>query len=196
MRILGYARCSTEESRQDIDRQARDLFALGAEEIFKEYVSGAKPDKPELAKLLTNLAEGDTLCTTEVSRLTRSIHQLCHIVDEAKTRKIRLKCGSLELDCTTGNADPMVLTMLYMMGVFAELERGLTVERIKSGLANAREKGTAVGRPRKTAVDVPERVKMLLPDINAGKHSKAEYAKILGISRPSLYKYLRLLGHG
>jgi DNA invertase Pin-like site-specific DNA recombinase len=197
MRKYGYARCSTEESRQDIERQTKELTALGvgADEIFNEYLSGAKSEKPELAKLLARLADGDTVYTTEVSRLTRSIHQLCHIVDEAKERKIRLVCGSLELDCTADRVDPMPLAMLYIMGVFAELERGMTVERIKSGLANAKSKGKSMGRPRKTASEVPETVKDLLPDYLAGKFGKSEYAKKAGITRPSLYKYLKLLGH-
>ena len=86
--------------------------------------------------------------------------------------------------------------MLHIMGVFAELERGLTVERIKSGIASAREKGAVLGRPRKTAAEVPEAVKKLHPDYQAGKINKTEYAKKAGITRPSLYKYLRLLENG
>ena len=193
MPIYGYARCSTDESRQDIERQTKELIAQGAQQVFKEYASGSKADRPELEKLLSTLKKGDTVITTEITRLTRSLHHLVHLVEEAKERAIRLFCGSLELDYTSGHTDPMRQTMLYMMGVFAELERELTVERIRSGLANAKSKGTPMGRPRKTLSDVPEAVKTLLPDIKAGKLSKAEYATILGISRPTLYKYLKLL---
>ena len=73
--IYGYARCSTNESRQDIDRQKRDLKAIGVQEdkhIFWEYESGTKTDRVELQKLLDMIRPGDSIATTEVSRLTRS----------------------------------------------------------------------------------------------------------------------------
>jgi len=193
MPIYGYARCSTQESRQDIERQVRELKAQGAQRVFREYASGADTSRPELAKLFSTLKKGDTLLVAEISRLTRSLHHLVHLVEEAKKIEIRLSWGSLELDYTTGHIDPMKQTMVYMMGVFAELERGLTVERIRSGIANAKAKGKPMGRPRKSASDVPDAVKALYPGFIAGKYTKSEYAKKAGISRPSLYKYLRLL---
>ena len=73
--IYGYARCSTNEERQDIDRQKRELFSLGVTDdkyIYWEYESGTKDDRAELQKLLDIISEGDTIATTEVSRLTRS----------------------------------------------------------------------------------------------------------------------------
>ena len=196
MPIYGYARCSTEEARQDIDRQVKELTALGAQHIFKEYASGAKEDRPELKRLFAALKKGDTLLVAEISRLTRSLHQLVHLLEEAERIQIRLSCGSLELDYTAGHIDPMKQTMVFMMGVFASLERGLTVERIRSGIANARSKGTPMGRPRKTADDVPDTVKALFPDFIAGILTKSDYAKKAGVSRQSLYKYLRLLENG
>ena len=194
MAKYGYARCSTTEDRQDIERQIRELTARGAAEVYPEYVSGTKSVRHELDKLYAKLVEGDTIAVTEVSRLSRSLHHLLHIEEDAKARKIRLECGSLVLDFAAEKVDPMAVAMYHMMGVFAELERGVTVERIKSGLANARAKGASMGRPRKTAEHVPEGVKNLLPRYEKGEFSKAEYARMAGISRFTLYKYLRLLG--
>jgi DNA invertase Pin-like site-specific DNA recombinase len=193
MAIYGYARCSTVKEKQDIDRQIRELSDLGASKVFHEYLPGTRDCKPELARLLAAMGQGDILIATEVSRLTRSIHQLCHIVEEAKLKKIRLKCGSLEIDFTSGKADPMPLTMLYMMGVFAELERGATVERIISGIANAKQKGVTMGRPRKTVADVPVNFKKLWPEFKAGNLSKSDYCRKTGLSRPAIYKYIRLM---
>ena len=190
---FGYARCSTDETRQDIERQARELIARGAEEIFTEYISGTAYNRPKFDALMQRLKEGDTLATTETSRLTRSMHHLCHIVEDAAERKIKLEVGSLAIDFTA-KPDPMRLAMLYMTGVFAEMERGVTVERIKSGIANAKEKGVSMGRPRKKIEDVPQIVKDLLPDYQSGKLSKKDYAAKVKITRPTLYKYLRLLG--
>ena len=193
MKIHGYARCSTTEDKQDIERQTRELTAKGAETIHKEYASGSKTDRSELMHLLESLGKGDTLAATEVSRITRSLHHLCHIVEDAENRKIRLLLGSLEVDYTNGKPDPAALAMLQVMGVFAEYERSVTVERIVSGMRHARAKGAVMGRPRKTAADVPQAVQALWPRYKAGEINKTEYAKLTGMTRPSIYKYIRLL---
>lgn len=193
MPVYGYARCSTKEDRQDIARQERELKARGAEKVFSEYISGAAYTKPEFEKLLAAISEGDTLATTEISRLSRNVHYLCHLEELAKTRKIKLECGVLTLDYAASKVDPMSRAMYYMMGVFAELERDVTVERIKSGIRNAKENKVQLGRPRKSAAEVPKVVLDLLPKYKAGHFTKTEYAKRAGISRQSLYKYLRLL---
>jgi len=193
MSKYGYARCSTKEDRQDIGRQEQELSARGAIQVFSEYISGAAAAKPELENLLSVIEGGDTLATTEVSRLSRSVHQLCHFEDIAREKKIKLELGSLTLDFASETEDPMSRAMYYMMGIFAELERGVTVERIKSGIANAKDKGVPMGRPRKTAKDVPAAVKKLLPAYLEGRFTQTEFAKRVGISRQSLHKYLRLL---
>ena len=93
----GYARCSTDETRQDIDRQKRELLAMGVSEdkyIYWEYESGAKTDRPELQKLIDIVREGDTICATEVSRLTRSTKHLCEILQTVQDKKLRILIGS------------------------------------------------------------------------------------------------------
>lgn len=94
--IYGYARCSTDETRQDINRQKRELFAMGVKEdkhIYWEYESGTKADRAELMKLLDVIQEGDTVAAAEVSRLTRSTKQLCEILQTVQKKKIRLLKG-------------------------------------------------------------------------------------------------------
>jgi len=194
--MYGYARCSTNAEKQDIERQCAELTALGAVEVFREYVRGASESKPEQERLFSTLKAGDTLAATEVSRLARSVHQLCHIEEMARARKIKLRCGALHLDYTTDKIDPMNRAMLYMMGAFAELERGVTVERIISGLENAKAKGVKSGRPRVTAEDVPQAVRDLLPAYKSGEITATELARRVGLSRQVLYKYFSLLGVG
>ena len=77
----GYARCSTNEDKQDINRQIRELKAAGADEVVFEYEHGDAKVKQNLSMLLEHAAEGDTVITLEVSRLTRSTQQLCEIVE-------------------------------------------------------------------------------------------------------------------
>jgi len=107
MSIYGYCRCSTDESRQDIDRQIKELQKLGVtrDNIFFEYVSGRKAEKVEWNRLLERIKEGDTIAATEVSRLSRSTKQLCEIIEMAQARRIKLIIGGLEIDCSKD--DPM-----------------------------------------------------------------------------------------
>jgi len=188
----GYARCSTTD-KQDISRQIRDLRAAGAKEVYEERVSGSAPVRVIFDELMDIIQPGDTLAVTEVSRLTRDTGKMVEILSHLEKNKIRLECGTLVADYTD-TVDVMQRAMLLIMAVFAELERGLTVERIKSGLKNAIAGGSKLGRPKKTAKDVPTLVRELLPRYAAGEFGKAEYARLAGISRPALYKYLALLG--
>jgi DNA invertase Pin-like site-specific DNA recombinase len=194
MAVYGYARCSTTEIKQDVERQTRELRARGAKKVYSEYVSGTASVKPVFEELLSIVKPGDTIAVTEVSRLGRDVHQLCHVLECAQEHYIKIDCGVLQLDYSTDiPVDSMSRAMFLVSGVFAEVERGVTVERIKSGIAAAREKGVSVGRPKKTADDVPSNVKELLPDYVSGKISMAEYARLAGVSRQVMYKYLRLL---
>lgn len=188
---FGYARCSTAD-KQDITRQIRDLKAVGVQEIYEERISGVAPLRVGLDTLLQKIKPGDTLAVTEVSRLTRNVGHMVNILAHLEENKIRLECGTIVADYTQG-VDIMQRAMLLIMAVFAELERGLTVERIKSGLKNAKAEGAKLGRPKTTIEDIPEIVLTLLPRYMAGEFSKAEYVRLAGISRTALYKYLRLL---
>ena len=95
----GYARCSTNETKQDIDRQVRELKAAGAESLFVEYEHGDTDEKKQLSLLLEQARPGDTIITTEVSRLSRSTKQLCEIIDRIQKQKLRLKIiGSITID--------------------------------------------------------------------------------------------------
>ena len=96
--IYGYARCSTNEDRQDIGRQKRELLALGVEDeslIYFEYESGMKTDRIEFNRLLNTVKKGDTIVATEVSRLTRSTSHLCEILKIAKEKHLQIIIGSL-----------------------------------------------------------------------------------------------------
>jgi len=191
----GYARCSTNETKQDINRQMRELKEMGADELYFEYESGTKIDRPELAKLLRHIKSGDTLVTTEISRITRSTKQLCEIIDFAVNNQIKLIIGGFTVDCTHG-IDAMTEGMIKMMGVFSEMERNMTVERIRSGLDNARAKGVRLGRPRKQAVDLPKKVQECFYLYKDGHLNKADFAKLCGVSKPTIYKYIALLSDG
>ena len=192
--IYGYTRCSTNEEMQDIGRQVRELKQQGAADdtIYREYISGTKENRPELTKLLKAVKPGDTIIATEVSRITRSTKQLCDIIELAKARRIKLVLGNFVVDCTT-ELDPMTEGMLKMMGVFAELERNMISQRVKSGMANAAAKGKAIGRPVTTEDGIPQAFYKHYPQYKAGKLNKAELARVCAVSYPTVYRYLKIV---
>lgn len=192
--IFGYGRCSTNESKQDIERQVMELKAMGvaASEIYTEYESGTVVSRVELEKLLSRVQPGDTICATEVSRITRSSKQLCDIIEMAKERKLKFIFGTFVFDCT-GELDYITEAMLKMMGVFAELERNMTIARVNSGIKNARAKGIRLGRPPVTAANLPKAALDNFALWKEGYISKKDYAKICEVSRPTMDKYIALM---
>lgn len=193
--VFGYARCSTDENRQDINRQIRELKELGVtdkEKMYFEYESGTKVNRVELNKLLGAVEQGDTIVTTEVSRITRSTKQLCEIIDLVQQKHLKLIIGSFVVDCRSGELDPMTEGMLKMMGVFAEMERNMISQRVKSGMQNAIAKGKVVGRPTTTLENLPTSFLKYYPMYKSKKINQLEFARLCNCSRQSIYKYLKI----
>lgn len=192
--IYGYARASTNENKQDINRQIRELKDAGAQEVFFEYEHGDSAIKPQLSLLLETVKEGDTILTLEVSRLARSTKQLCEIIDTVKEKKICLDIiGSIKVDCRSGNLDPMTNAFIMMSGVFAELELNIIRERVKSGMANAKAKGSPIGRPKTTKDDIPAIFYKHYPAYKNGSLNITDLSRLCKFSRKTIYKYLSLL---
>ena len=194
MAIYGYARCSTNEDKQDINRQIRELKDAGAEEVVFEYEHGDAKVKKELHMLLDVATEGDTIITLEVSRLSRSTQQLCEIIDVIREKKLRLVIvGSITIDCRNGQTDPMSEAFLQMAGVFSQLELAMIRARVKSGMENAKSNGKRIGRPQTTKEDIPTVFYKHYPAFVAGGMNVSELARVCGLSRPTVYKYIKLL---
>ena len=194
MKTWGYARCSTTEEKQDINRQIRELKAAGADEVIFEYEHGDAKVKQNLHMLLDAATEGDTIITLEVSRLSRSTQQLCEIVEVIKRKKLRLIIvGSITVDCRNGQIDPMSQAFIQMSAVFAELELAIIRARVKSGVLNAKSKGVKVGRKPTTKDDIPAVFYKYYPSFVAGKMNVSELARVCGLSRPTVYKYLKII---
>ena len=192
--IYGYARCSTNEDKQDINRQIRELKVAGAEKVIFEYEHGDTKLKKNLSMLLDAAQEGDTIITQEVSRLSRSTQQLCEIIDTIREKRLRLIIvGSITIDCRQGQIDPMSEAFMKMAGVFSELELQMIRARVKSGMQNAKAKGVRVGRKPTTKEDIPSVFYKHYPAYAAKKMNVSELARICKLSRPTVYKYLRLI---
>jgi DNA invertase Pin-like site-specific DNA recombinase len=144
MTTYGYARVST--NGQDLSAQDAELMAAGCAKVFKEKASGAKSDRPELAKAISRLEEGDVLVVTRLDRLARSTRDLLNVIAAIADRGAGFK--SLKdtwADTTTAHGR----LMLTVLGGLAEFERELIRARTGEGRKRAKDRGVKFGRPRK-----------------------------------------------
>lgn len=191
---FGYARCSTNESKQDIDPQVRELKAAGAVKVYLEYEHGDSAVKQVQQSMFELAQEGDTIITLEVSRLARSTKQLCEIIDLVKGKSLCLIIvGSITMDCRKGHADPMTEAFLQMAGVFGQLELAMIRARVRSGMANAKAKGKLIGRPQVTADTIPAIFYRHYPAYQSGQLNISEFARVYDVSRTTIYKYLSIV---
>jgi DNA invertase Pin-like site-specific DNA recombinase len=178
---IGYARVSTDEQNPDLQLTA--LRSAGCEKIFTDKASGANTKRPELAKCLKALANGDTLAVWKLDRLGRSLHDLIGLLDELKAREVAFQSLTEAIDTTT----PTGRAMWQMVGILAELERSLIQERTKAGRAAAVARGVKMGRKVKLTLQQVAHAQKL---IEQGEHHDT-VAKSLGVSRRTLYRVLK-----
>jgi DNA invertase Pin-like site-specific DNA recombinase len=139
--LVGYARVSTQE--QDTDMQRRALRRAGCKVIYEEQRS-AVSKRPKLDELLATLTAADTLVVYKLDRLARSLKQLLTIVEHLETIGAGFKSLTEPINTDTSAGK----LMMQMLGAFAEFERSLIVERTKSGMRAAKERGVVLGRQR------------------------------------------------
>ena len=144
MPLFGYARVSTRD--QDLAAQDAELRRAGCAKVFKEKASGAKTDRPELAKAIGRLEPGDVLVVTRLDRLARSTRDLLNVIKEISDRGAGFKSLKDAWADTTSAHGRLMLTVL---GGLAEFERELIRARTGEGRKRAKERGVRFGRPRK-----------------------------------------------
>lgn len=177
-RKLGYARVST--SHQGTDAQVAELRQAGCSEIVVERCSGARADRPELARLLARLQPGDVLVVTRLDRLGRSLPHLLETVNGLAQRGVGFHCLHQPVNTT----DATGRLVLGILGALAEFERELLRERVRGGIEAARERGRKLGRPLTLS---PERI-AAAQGMLAGGASVSHVARVLGVSRTTLYR--------
>ena len=194
MAIRAYIRCSTDETKQDLNRQRRDIQeSVGKEHVdfYQEFEHGDTAVKDQQNRMFEDAQPGDTVIVTEVSRLSRSTKQLCELIEKIKSKQLCLKIlNSVTIDCRNGSIDPMTTAFLQMAGVFSELELSMTRQRVRSGMANAKAAGKQIGRPTLTREKLPDAFFKHYPLYVGKQINKVEFARVLGVSRPTLDKYL------
>ncbi|MBO1361415.1 recombinase family protein [Acetobacter sacchari] len=178
---IGYARVSTTDQYAGLAAQERDLEAAGCERVFAERASGAQGDRPELARALDMLREGDTLVVTKPDRLARSTTDLLGFVEAVRAKGGALHVLSMSLN--TADASPTGTLLLTMLAAVAQFERDIMKERQAEGIAKAREEGKYKGR-KPTARAQADKVQ----ELAAQGVGATEIARRLNIGRNSVYR--------
>lgn len=178
---IGYARVSTSE--QDLDTQINLLKLEGCEKIFEEKISGTKKNRPQLARLLDTLREGDIVIVSELTRLSRSTKDLFNLVDSIQATGANIK--SLK-ESWVDTTSPIGNFMFTVMAGITQFERDLISLRTKEGLETSRKKGKVGGRPKTKQEKLDAAINLK----HAGL-SVSEITNITGVSKTSLYRALK-----
>lgn len=178
---IGYVRVSSFDQNPE-----RQLEHIQVDKVFSDKASGKDTQRPELERLLAFVREGDTVVVHSMDCLARNLDDLRRLVQRLTQRGVRIEFVKEHLTFT-GEDSPMANLMLSVMGAFAEFERALIRERQREGIALAKQRGAYRGRKKALA---PEQVAQLRRRAAAGE-KKAQLAREFGISRETVYQYLR-----
>ena len=180
---IGYVRVSSFDQNPE-----RQLEHVQVDKVFTDKASGKDTLRPQLDLLLAFVREGDTVVVHSMDRLARNLDDLRRLVQDLTRRGVHIEFVKEHLTFT-GEDSPMAKLMLSVMGAFAEFERSLTRERQREGIALAKQRGAYRGRKKALS---PERAAELRR--RASSEGKAQLAREFGISRETLYQYLRTAG--
>jgi DNA invertase Pin-like site-specific DNA recombinase len=179
--LIGYARVSTLDQNPDLQTDALD--AAGCVRVFADKASGTLTDRPQLAAALDYLRPGDTLVVWKLDRLGRSLRHLVDTVTTLQESQVGFRSLQENIDTTTATGR----LVFHVFAALAEFERDLIRERTQAGLTAARARGRLGGRkPVLTA----EKASAAQAMYDAKDRSVSEIARVLGVSRATLYRHL------
>src|SRR5260221_9683159 len=178
---IGYIRVSSID--QNTERQ---LEGIEVAKVFTDKASGKDTKRPQLEALMSFVRTGDTVVVHSMDRLARNLDDLRRIVQTLTAKGVRIEFVKEHLSFT-GEDSPMASLMLSVMGAFAEFERALINERQREGIALAKQRGAYKGRKKSLSEAAVSQIRQRL---NTGI-SKTQVAREFGISRETLYQYLK-----
>jgi len=183
---IGYARTSTQDQHLTLQEDA--LKAAGCEKIFTDQISGAKAEKPGLKEALSHLRKNDVLVVWKLDRCGRTVKGLVELVEELAKREIHFQSITDQIDTST----PAGRFFFHVMASLSQMERELIIERTQAGLESAKKLGRTGGRVRQMTSSKIDAAKQLF----AVGGSPRDIAKNLGVSVPTLYRWLPASGRG
>ena len=178
--IFGYAHVSTEQ--QNLDRQLDALKKHGCDVLYNEKMTGTKRDRPELAKMLDRMTEGDTVVIESLSRLGRSTKDLIELTELFEQKGVHLVSLKESIDTSTSTGK----LLFTLMSAIAQFERDVIADRTREGLKSARARGRTGGRPRTD----PAAVKKALRLYATKEYSIKEIEELTGVKKSTLYRNL------
>ena len=180
--LIGYARVSTFDQNPDLQKDA--LEKAGCEKVFLDTISGTVPQRPGLTKVKELLRKGDTLVVWRLDRLGRSLKDLIDWINYLDTEGVALKSLQESIDTSTSTGK----LIFHIFGALAEFERHLILERTQAGLSAARARGRLGGRPK---ILDDDKKKVVVDLYNERKLTVKKICEMMGISKPTLYCYVR-----
>jgi DNA invertase Pin-like site-specific DNA recombinase len=181
--LIGYARVSTHDQNLDLQRDA--LRATGCEKLFEDQISGATRSRSGLEAAFEALRKDDTLVVWRLDRLGRSLSHLITTVEDLGKRGVGFRSITEAIDTTSSSGN----LVFQIFGAIAEFERNLIRERTQAGLAAARARGRNGGRPPKLT---PKKQQLLFETYDRREKPIRELCEVFGISKKTLYEYLKL----
>jgi len=178
---IGYARVSTLEQDEALQHDA--LTAAGCQRVFVDKASGKLEHRPALDAMLEQLRPGDSVTVWRLDRLGRSLRHLIDVVADLERMDVTFRSLTEAIDTST----PVGRMTFHLFGALAEFERDLIRERTMAGLAAARARGRKGGRP---TVWTPDKTRVALQMYESRQHDVASIARVLGLSRASVYRML------
>jgi len=185
---IGYARVSTQE--QNLSLQLDALQVAGCDTIYREKVTSAKKERPELQKLMGQLRVGDVVVVWKLDRLGRSLQDLVSLVNEVQGKGAEFQSLNDHIDTTT----PQGKFTFHLFAALAEFEQGIIRERTKAGLAAARARGRKGGRPKGLSKEAQHTAMIAETLYQDGDLTVKQICRQLSISRGTFYNYLRHRG--
>jgi DNA invertase Pin-like site-specific DNA recombinase len=180
--LIGYARISTQDQTLALQQDA--LEKAGCEKIFTDTVSGTKAERKGLTEALSHLRAGDTLVVWRLDRLGRSLRHLIDTITALDERGVGFKSLQENIDTTTSGGK----LVFHIFGALAEFEREIIRERTQAGLASARSRGRAGGRPKALTAKEVQMLRNMVADKSL---TVSDICKILGIGKTTFYRYMK-----
>ncbi len=186
--LVGYMRVSSDHDRQSTDLQRDALLAAGVDvrHLFEDHASGAKDDRPGLAKALKFVQPGDVLVVWKLDRLGRSLSHLLTIISTLREHQVAFRSLTEGMDTTNPSGE----LLFHVFGALAQYERALTRERVVAGLAAAKRRGRRGGRP---LAITGEKLDAIIAALDGGM-SKAGVCRNFGVRRTTLIETLSRAG--
>jgi len=185
--LIGYARISTDDQNLNLQRDALQLAGCG--QICEDSISGAKSDRPGLKEALKYARSGDTLVVWRLDRLSRSLKDLIEMINLLESKNIALKSLQEAID-TSSTSGKLIF---HIFASLAEFERNLIRDRTQAGLLAARARGRNGGRPKSLSND---KQALAVKLYNDRAHTVNKICEMMGVSKPTLYKYIENAGVG